>query len=128
MARSVSTKLVGRHPHVFGDATSSDASADEVASRWEDLKQAEKGRASIMDGIPAGLPSLLLAAKVQRKIASRGVDWRGLVARDAAVTDGGRKLLEVVDESCRTGGDPETDLRVAAEHLRDAFRAHEARG
>ena len=58
----------------------------------------------------------------------RGVDWRGLVARDAAVTDGGRKLLEVVDESCRTGGDPETDLRVAAEHLRDAFRAHEARG
>ena len=70
MARGIHDKLVGRHPHVFGDATAD--SADEVASRWEELKKAEKGRASVMDGIPVALPALLYAAKVQKKASSPG--------------------------------------------------------
>ncbi|HEX6237649.1 MAG TPA: MazG family protein, partial [Acidimicrobiales bacterium] len=76
VARGISDKLVGRHPHVFGDVTVS--SADEVAARWEQLKKAEKGRASVMDGIPATLPALLYAAKVQKAAASQDVDWRDL--------------------------------------------------
>jgi tetrapyrrole methylase family protein/MazG family protein len=120
VARGISTKLIGRHPHVFGDATAADA--DEVAARWEDLKKAEKGRASVMDGIPAALPALLFASKVQKKIASRGAGWR-----DYADGEGpGRRLLEVVDEVRTAGGDPETDLRLAAEQVRDRYRAHEA--
>ncbi len=79
VARGVSTKLIGRHPHVFGDATA--ASSEELAVQWEAAKVAEKGRASVMDGIPAALPALLYAQKVQRKAASQGVDWRELVAR-----------------------------------------------
>lgn len=63
--RSVHDKLVARHPHVFGDLTVS--SADEVAARWELSKQREKGRVSIFDGIPAALPALAVAAKVQRR-------------------------------------------------------------
>ncbi|HKY68523.1 MAG TPA: MazG family protein, partial [Acidimicrobiales bacterium] len=123
VARGISTKLIGRHPHVFGDATAADA--DEVAARWEQLKKAEKGRASVMDGIPAALPALLFAAKVQKKAASQGVDWRSLVTDDGVLTATGRRLLEVVDEVRLTGEDPETDLRLAAEHVRDAFRARE---
>jgi MazG family protein len=123
VARGISTKLIGRHPHVFGDATAD--SADEVASRWEQLKKDEKGRASVMDGIPVALPALLFASKVQKKAASQGVDWRDLVAGDDALTPGGRQLLDVVDEVRLTGEDAETELRLAAEHVRDAFRAQE---
>jgi tetrapyrrole methylase family protein/MazG family protein len=143
VARGISTKLVGRHPHVFGDASAADA--DEVAARWEQLKKAEKGRDSVMDGIPAALPALLFASKVQKKAASQGVDWRTLLdggvdepdgstpaaggagtATATPVTDAGRRLLALVDEVRSAGDDPETELRIAAEQVRDRYRAREA--
>jgi tetrapyrrole methylase family protein / MazG family protein len=126
VAEGVSTKLIGRHPHVFGDA--SYASADEVAAHWEQLKKAEKGRASVMDGIPAALPALLYAHKVQRKAASQGVDWRELVAGDDRVGETAWRLLDAVDAAGEAGDDAETELRIAAEHVRDRFRAQEMRG
>ncbi|HET6663097.1 MAG TPA: MazG nucleotide pyrophosphohydrolase domain-containing protein, partial [Acidimicrobiales bacterium] len=120
VVRGISDKLVGRHPHVFGDVTVD--SADEVAERWERLKKVEKGRASVMDGIPATLPALAYALKVQRKAASQGVDWRTLLEGDDALGDTGRRLLDLVDDARVAGDDPETELRIAAEHLRDRFR------
>jgi tetrapyrrole methylase family protein/MazG family protein len=69
--RQVHDKLVARHPHVFGDAEAH--TAEDVASRWEELKQVEKGRRSAFDGVPMALPALTLAAKVQRKAAALGV-------------------------------------------------------
>ncbi len=123
VVRGISDKLVGRHPHVFGDATVD--SADEVAERWERLKKAEKGRASVMDGIPATLPALAYAVKVQRKAASQGVDWRTLLDGDDAPGALGRRLLDVVDDARTAGDDPETELRVAAEVVRDRFRRSE---
>ena len=121
--RGISDKLVGRHPHVFGDVTVE--GADEVAERWERLKQAEKGRSSVMDGIPATLPALAYALKVQRKSASLGVDWRTLVEGDDALGELGRRLLDVVDDARLAGEDPETELRIAAEVVRDRFRQSE---
>ena len=123
VVRGISDKLVGRHPHVFGDVTVD--SADEVAERWERLKKAEKGRSSVMDGIPATLPALAYALKVQRKAASQGVDWRALLEDDDAPGALGRRLLDVVDDARTAGDDPETELRVAAEVLRDRFRRSE---
>jgi tetrapyrrole methylase family protein / MazG family protein len=123
VVRGISDKLVGRHPHVFGDVTVD--SADEVAERWERLKTAEKGRASVMDGIPATLPALAYALKVQRKAASQGVDWRALLAGAGAPGVLGRRLLDIVDDARTAGDDPETELRVAAEVLRDRFRRAE---
>jgi tetrapyrrole methylase family protein / MazG family protein len=123
VVRGISDKLVGRHPHVFGDVTVD--SADEVAERWERLKKAEKGRASVMDGIPATLPALAYALKVQRKAASQGIDWRALLEGDGAPGVLGRRLLDVVDDARTAGDDPETELRVAAEVLRDRFRRAE---
>jgi tetrapyrrole methylase family protein/MazG family protein len=120
VVRGISGKLVGRHPHVFGDATVD--SADEVAERWERLKKAEKGRASVMDGIPGTLPALAYALKVQRKAASQGVDWRTLIEGDDAPAVLGRRLLDIVDDARAAGEDPETELRVAAEVVRDRFR------
>jgi tetrapyrrole methylase family protein / MazG family protein len=126
VARGVSTKLIGRHPHVFGDAEA--ASAEEVADRWEQLKKAEKGRASVMDGIPAALPALLYAQKVQRKAESQGVDWRDLLVGDDGLSATARRLLDAVDDAARSGDDAETELRLGAEHVRDRFRAHEKDG
>jgi tetrapyrrole methylase family protein / MazG family protein len=124
VARGIRDKLVGRHPHVFGDVSAD--SAEELASRWEQLKKAEKGRESVMDGIPEALPALLYALKVQKKASSQGVDWRTLVDDDGdAVGDTGRRLLELVDAARARGDDPETELRIAAEVVRDRFRQQE---
>ena len=133
VARGIGDKLVGRHPHVFGDAPAD--SADEVAARWEQIKKAEKGRSSVMDGIPATLPALLYALKVQKKAASEGVDWRALAGSGPPAPPGrapgggpalapavGERLLDLVDEARLAGVDPESELRVAAERLRDRFR------
>ncbi|MEZ5226825.1 MAG: MazG nucleotide pyrophosphohydrolase domain-containing protein [Acidimicrobiales bacterium] len=50
VARTMHDKLVGRHPHVFGDVVANDAAA--VVANWEAIKKVEKQRSSIMDGIP----------------------------------------------------------------------------
>lgn len=68
VARGLRDKLVSRHPHVFGDVAAHDAAT--VVANWEEIKKEEKGRASVTDGIPAALPALSLAAKLQRKSAS----------------------------------------------------------
>ena len=147
VARGIHDKLVRRHPHVFGEAEAT--TADELAATWERMKKAEKGRDSVMDGIPATLPALLYALKVQKKAASEGVDWQELLdegdegadpapgADDPASSVGsadpagsagpgaadlGRRLLELVAEAGAAGVDPETELRLAAERVRDRFR------
>src|SRR5207302_6539026 len=73
VARGVHDKLVHRHPHVFGTVEAE--TPDVVMANWEQIKKREKGRESVMDGIPAALPSLLHAHKVQRKAATLGFDW-----------------------------------------------------
>ena len=84
-----------------------------MASRWEQLKKAEKGRASVMDGIPVALPALLFASKVQRRRRRRawtGGTWSATPGRSTEHRAGA--LLDVVDEVRLTGEDPETELRL----------------
>ena len=71
IADAVRTKLIGRHPHVFADVEVRDA--DDVAARWEVIKQVEKGRTSVLDGVAWQLPALTLYTKVLRKATSVGV-------------------------------------------------------
>ncbi len=126
VARGIHDKLVHRHPHVFGPQGEGAVSADtpgEVVRNWERIKQAEKGRASMMDGIAADLPSLLYAHKVQRKAASVGLEPPGadLPAAVRDVDEGGGLLFEVVDRLRRGGIDPETALRTVTARFRDRF-------
>jgi XTP/dITP diphosphohydrolase len=125
VARRIRQKLVARHPHVFGDVVAETAA--DVASLWHQIKKAEMGRASVMDGIPVALPALLYAAKVQKRATAEGVDWRTLLDLDQADAPG-RRLLDLVAETVAAGLDPETELRVAAEHVRDRFKAREVQG
>ncbi len=95
VARGVHDKLVSRHPHVFGDVTAE--TADDVAVNWEALKKAEKGRSSVTEGIPAALPSLALAAKLQRKAAAIGMVLPGLADQAARVAAAAAALGRVDD-------------------------------
>jgi tetrapyrrole methylase family protein/MazG family protein len=86
VARTLHDKLVRRHPHVFGDAEAH--TPEDVAARWEVLKKAEKGRASVTDGIPRTLPALALAAKLQRKAESLGMATGSLDDRRRQIAAG----------------------------------------
>lgn len=70
-------KMVGRHPHVFGDA--SVATPQEALAQWERLKQGEAVQAgrsrSVLDGVPRALPALLRAQRLQNKAARVRFDW-----------------------------------------------------
>ncbi len=73
---AISSKLVRRHPHVFGEAEIHTAEAQTAS--WESLKAAErrdKGRHSAMDGVTTGLPALTRALKLQKRAARVGFDW-----------------------------------------------------
>ena len=66
-------KLISRHPHVFGDERAQ--SAQDVMRHWDRVKQAEKQRDSIFDGLPAALPALARAARLSDKAARSGYDF-----------------------------------------------------
>ncbi|TFE71043.1 nucleoside triphosphate pyrophosphohydrolase [Methylacidiphilum sp. Yel] len=68
------TKLIRRHPHVFG--TESATTTDEVHKHWEKIKKVEKPhRESLFDGIPSLLPPLLKAIKLQSRASKMHLDW-----------------------------------------------------
>jgi len=76
VARDVHAKLVRRHPHVFGDAEA--RTAERVRERWDEIKTKEEGREGIFHQVPASLPALIQARKVQRRAAVVGYDWPDL--------------------------------------------------
>lgn len=70
----INTKLIYRHPHVFGDVTVSGAS--QVEENWEQLKIRENnGYKPVLSGVPASLPAIIKANRVQEKVRGVGFDW-----------------------------------------------------
>jgi tetrapyrrole methylase family protein/MazG family protein len=134
VARAVHDKLVGRHPHVFGDVTATSAGA--VVANWERIKAAEKGRSSVTEGIPSALPALLLAAKLERKARALGLPeptfeqrrsrLRGLLEElSAGPGRVGEALYELVALAVALGVDAEDALRASALLERDKIVALE---
>ncbi len=97
-------KLVHRHPHVFGDVKVD--GADEVLANWEQIKAAERQHHGLDDEIPATLPALARAAKVQRRAAGLSPD-AGRDA-DAALAE----LRSRIEELDRDAGSPDADERL----------------
>lgn len=93
-------KLIYRHPHVFGDVVA--ATAGEVLNNWNALKNKEKGRDTAkadLESVPACLPALMRAAKVQKRAAGYGFSYAGI---DDALADLESELDEL-REALRTG-------------------------
>ncbi|MDX2095234.1 MAG: nucleoside triphosphate pyrophosphohydrolase [Alphaproteobacteria bacterium] len=132
VVQSISDKMIRRHPHVFADAEIKTAAAQ--TENWETIKAAEragKKRERILDDVPAALPALLRAQKLQARAARVGFDWpevSGVLAKireelaevEAAIANGapaavaeelGDLLFAVTNLARFTGQDAETCLR-----------------
>ncbi len=146
VVHAITSKLVRRHPHVFGDAGKRDA--DAVNALWDRIKAQEKAeraarRAADPDavrerpgealaGVPAALPALTRAFKLQEKAGKVGFDWNDPLAvlakireeteeiaaevaagdTQAAHAEVGDLLFAVVNLARHLGADPETALRA----------------
>jgi len=135
VAEGIVRKLIRRHPHVFGDVEV--AGADEVLVNWERIKAEEKGERGVEDDIPATLPALARASKVQRRAAGWGFEWRTREAAMAklreeveeldqarpeeAEAELGDVLFAAVSVARRAGVDPETALRRTTNWFADRY-------
>jgi XTP/dITP diphosphohydrolase len=72
IATAISEKLIQRHPHIYGDVLVADA--EDVKKNWEQLKLKE-GAKGVLAGVPKGLPSMVMASRMQDKAAGIGFDW-----------------------------------------------------
>lgn len=125
-------KMVGRHPHVFGNAEELEnykaETGDDVMAYWDDLKKREKPeRSSVLDGIPKHLPALALADKVigkAEKLQLLDADAPGpfSVTSEAEL---GAILLAVVSSARSAGIDAEGALRGAVRELEVEIREFE---
>jgi XTP/dITP diphosphohydrolase len=137
VAKGIVAKLVRRHPHVFGGQTVT--GADQVIANWERLKAAEKPeRTGVFDGVPAALPALVLASRLQARAERAGlVPAGGGQARARAQLDRlsadegdpaealGELLAATVALAREYGVDPEQALRAATARFRSSVeRAH----
>lgn len=74
VADALNSKLIFRHPHVFGDLNVKDA--HDVEQNWEQIKLKEKGgNKTVLAGVPSALPAMIKANRIQEKAANVGFDW-----------------------------------------------------
>ncbi|MEQ9144735.1 MAG: nucleoside triphosphate pyrophosphohydrolase [Parvibaculaceae bacterium] len=141
---AISEKMVRRHPHVFSDGTAK--TAGQVSATWDEIKQTEKDAkgdtsAGLLDDVPAVLPSLTQAVKLQKRAAKVGFDWPSakpvlekideefseLAAevergdRDAMEEEFGDLLFVLANYARHLKIDPDAALRRANRKFRDRF-------
>jgi XTP/dITP diphosphohydrolase len=116
VAAELVAKLVGRHPHVFGEGETITGAVEQQV-RWEELKAVEKRRASALEGVARAQPAAALVAKYLSRARRAGVPEDLLAAASDDPLYG--------DARASGTGDPEGDLRAAAGELARRVRAAE---
>jgi tetrapyrrole methylase family protein/MazG family protein len=91
--KEITEKLIRRHPHIFDKNYNNDKGANEP---WEAVKQKEKKRKNIIDGVPKNLPALLRARRIQEKAANVGFDWKDIKPVLAKVNEEILELKEAI--------------------------------
>ena len=104
---AISEKLVRRHPHIYGDVKVQDE--EEVKRNWEKIKLKEKGRKTVLQGVPKSLPAMVKANRIQDKVRGVGFDWE----HDHQVWD---KVKEEISEL-----EVEVSKGAAQEKIEDEF-------
>ncbi|MFH1486172.1 MAG: nucleoside triphosphate pyrophosphohydrolase [Chloroflexota bacterium] len=98
--QSIASKMVYRHPHVFGDAKVADEK--QVAENWEALKREERDEgASLLSSVPKSMPALSYSQAVQRRAARVGFDWKDFDGVLEKVCEELRELREASDQAAR---------------------------
>jgi tetrapyrrole methylase family protein/MazG family protein len=139
--RGIATKLIRRHPHVFGESQA--GNAEEVALEWENIKQDErKPGDSLLSSVPGGMPALSYSHSIQRRAAGVGFDWdeyggileklveevgelERAVSQQHKVHEFGDILFALVNAARWQGVDLEEALRLANERFCQRFRCME---
>ena len=111
VANAISDKLIRRHPHVFGDDEINDT--ESVLNKWEEIKRSEKGNQKkyILDGVTNGLPSLIKAHEIQKKVEKVGFDWPEAMSVIPKI----REELDEVEEAINEGGANQQNENLAEE-------------
>jgi len=129
VAKSVTDKLIRRHPHVF--AGESVSGSEEVLENWEKQKAAEKGRNSAIDGVPLAQPALPLATKVIYRLNKLNyqlpISEPIKLPADIDQDQFGQILLGLITQAVDKGLDPEAALRTATKGLITQIQEHESR-
>lgn len=147
VAQGICDKLVRRHPHVFGHAA--EMNSDAVLRQWDDIKRAERGdqHEPYLKGVGKGLPGMLRALKLQKKVAKVGFDWpdlKGVLAKAEeewhewqhelhsgdtarATAELGDVLFSLVNVMRCQGLDPEAVMAQANNKFEQRFHAMEQR-
>jgi ATP diphosphatase len=99
VAAAISDKMVARHPHVFGDATT--RTAAEQTAAWEAQKARERGPARTLDGVALALPALTRAVKLQNRAARVGFDWPSTAQVLDKLVEEAREVAEAPDDDAR---------------------------
>ncbi|WP_317890991.1 nucleoside triphosphate pyrophosphohydrolase [Granulicella arctica] len=147
VAANLNAKLIRRHPHIFGDAVATDATA--VLRNWEQIKKTEKqaaaGAETVLGGVPRSMPAIMEAAKLGSRAAKVGFDWpnadglfdklqeeitelKAELAPDAtgAEEELGDLLFTAVNLARHLKVDPESALRATNAKFRERFGHMEA--
>ena len=127
VAAHMTAKMIGRHPHVFGDVVADTPEA--VMENWDTLKSAEKPtRTSVLDGVPQGMPALALADKLLGRAHKVGLIDATLPGAVNVQSEDelGPLLLAIVASAKANGLDSERALRAALRDLQGEIRSHEA--
>lgn len=130
IAELTANKLISRHPHVFGDATAQ--TAQDVEAIWHEKKKIEKGRASLLDGIPRTLPALMLATKMLKRTKQLEIPGTSVLPTDFAESlDSAERIGELLFEVVRIARvhkiDPEAALRATIRDYEAKVTALEAK-
>ena len=131
-ARTITDKLIRRHPHVFGDSKAEDV--DAVWEQWEKIKREEKKgtrheRTSVLDGIPRHLPSLQRTEKLIKKARKNNLADKSLAKpakQHYTKATLAKELFALAEYAQRKGWQPEALLRAETKRHEKALRKKEA--
>ncbi len=134
---AINSKLIRRHPHVFGDGSAN--TADDVKRKWDEIKKTEKpAQKGLLTGVPRTLPALVEAQQISSRAATAGFDWENVdqvfdklkeelgelhaaSSQDAREDELGDMLFVIVNIARFLKVDPEQALRRTNAKFRQRF-------
>lgn len=125
--QQIISKLIRRHPHVFGDKRLE--TSDQVLKQWEEIKKEEKKeeRKSALDGIPKDLPALAKAHKMAKKLASKSFTPTADMQTFSEEEKAGEMLWQAVKSISQQGIQAEHALRKRLGQIEAEFRDWESK-
>lgn len=143
IAKTISEKLIRRHPHVYSETTVT--GTEGVLAQWDEIKKKEKPSVQnkqTLEDVPASFPPILKAQKIQSKVRKLGFDWQDPKGIEKKVEEEWKELLEAKDLDSRKeelgdllftlinlsyhyGIDPEESLALANQKFTSRFHKME---